>query len=110
MNSKTTIYSQFDIVKINRHSRGGRFISNIVSDRQEFDIDVFYEDLLDDHKMIDIHDIGTNLCNLKKKQLKLVYIKAISYINNFNSSITTYRFHKILLVKDLSWFTLQECL
>ena len=106
MNSKTTIYSQFDIVKINRHSRGGRFISNIVSDRQEFDIDVFYEDLLDDDKMIDMHDIRTNLCNLKKKQLKLVYIKAISYINNFNSSITTYRFHKILLVKDLSWFYL----
>ena len=68
MNSKTTIYSQFDIVKINRHAHGGRFINNIVSDRQEFDIEVFYEDLLDD-KMIDMHDIRTNMCNLKKKQL-----------------------------------------
>ena len=71
MNSKTTIYSQFDVVKRKRHLRGGSSIGNVVNDRPEFDIDLF---LLIDDKMIDMHAIRTNLCNLKKKQLKLIVI------------------------------------
>ena len=57
-----------------------------------------------------MHDIKTRLFNLRKKQLKLVYIRAISGINNFDNSNTMMKFHKILLVlvKDLSWFYLMR--
>ena len=103
MRSKSTIYSNFEVVKIHRIQRGGIARSS-PSSNNLFDVDIFFDNLLDNDSLINIHALRTELCNLKKFQLKQVYIKVISFINDGIKDIS--RLHSCLLVKDLSWFYL----
>ena len=106
MESKSTIYSLFDIVKIERNARGGKRLNTSLDGNRGFDKDTFFDTLLDDDNMLNMYELRTRICNLKKKELKTVYIHAVSYLHEFSNTITTAKFHKILFIKDLSWFYL----
>ena len=91
MGSKDTIYSKFEVVKILRHSRGGIHNPN-VGNSTSFCVDTFFDDLIN-HSVINFHSIRTQLASLKKSQLKMVYIQAISQ----TSSARTEHLHRLLL-------------
>ena len=96
--TKSNIYSKFDVVKISRGQRGG--VSNITS--TNFDISLFFDSVLSGN--VEFNTIRSQLCALKKKLLKLVYIKSISLLNDGIDNILPRHF--CLMVKDLSWFYL----
>ena len=97
MNSKSCIYQYFNVVKINRGDRGGN--SNPCnSDTKKLFTSYFNVD------SINIRDIRTSLCNLKKKALKDIYLQSITYLHDGLDSPTKVRI--CLLLKDLSWFYL----
>ena len=103
LRSKDTIYSKFNVLKVERHCRGdGSKASN--EEVGSFIVDEFYSSLFMCLDNVNLRNIRTSLCNLKKKQLKSVYIKAIALINDGLDSLLKY--HLCLLVKDLCWFYL----
>ena len=107
LRSKTSIYSKFDVLKVDRHYRGNGNTITPVAAARAFDVDDFYSSLLLSCKeCIDFHDIRTTLCNLKKKQLKNVYIKSIALVNGGLDCLLSY--YLCLLIKDLSWFYLSR--
>ena len=102
LSSKDTVYSKFDVVKISRHTRGG--VQNIQNGNSAtFCSDTFFDNLVN-NPTIDFHSIRTKLASIKKVQLKMVYIQAISQ----TSSANTEHLHRLLLVKDLAWFYLRR--
>ena len=48
------------------------------------------------------------MCALKKHCLKQIYVNSISLINSSVGSVSD--LHRLLLVKDLSWFYLEQAL
>lgn len=102
ISSKSTIYSKFDVVKIDRGKRGGS--SDKSSTTANFNEDDFISSVL--REEVSLHDIRTKLCSLKKKQLKLVYIKSISVINTNLENVLDR--HLCFYLKDLTWFYLMR--
>ena len=100
MNSKDTVYSKFDVVKITKQNRGN---SNQLNPINTFWSDSFFDDIVN-CPAINIHAIRTQLASIKKTQLKMVYIQAISMSYSANRE----QLHRCLLVKDLAWFYLQR--
>ena len=77
LRSKYTVYSKFDVLKINRHYRGtGKHDAEKMEDCT-FSVDTFYS-LLFNSRIVNFRDVRTSLCKLKKKQLKKIYIKSIA--------------------------------
>ena len=102
MSSKDTVYSKFNVVKISRHTRGGVH-TNQNGNSATFCTDTFFDNLVN-NPTIDFHSLRTTLAGIKKVQLKMVYIQAISQ----TSSANTEHLHRLLLVKDLAWFYLRR--
>ena len=100
--TKSNIYSKFDVVKISRGQRGG--VSNNTSTACNFDVSSFFDSVMSGN--VGFNNIRSQLCALKKKLLKLVYIKSISLLNDGIDSVL--HRHFCLLVKDLSWFYLSR--
>ena len=105
LRSKKTIYSYFNVLKITRHYRGTGNKDIVRTVDCTFNVDNFYSSLFS-YSNVNFRDIRTSLCNLKKKQLKEVYIKSIALLNERFDSM--FHFHSCLLIKDLSWFYLQR--
>ena len=103
--SKDIIYSKFDTVKINRGKRGGILSSENDVTSNSFQPKNFFLSI-QRNEIVGFRDIRTEICKLKKKQLKSLYIYIIGRIND--RAETTQERHLLLLVKDLSWFYLKR--
>lgn len=100
--SKSTVYSYFDVVKVTRGQRGG---VNQSAALNNFDTDTFL-DLIFNRNIEGLRTIRTEICKLKKVQLKNLYSKAIGQMNNGFDCY--FKKHTCLLVKDLAWFYLNR--
>ena len=104
LRSKNTIYSKFDVLDIQRQHRGnGSTASSKQAD--SFNVEKFYSSLFQD-TVVNFHNVRTILRNLKKKQMKKVYIKSIALVNDGLDSV--HKYHLCLFVKDFSWFCLMR--
>ena len=80
MGSKSTIYSNFNVVKVIRHHRGGSAISNpqTASENTSFNTDTFFDsllnlDTLDFHSILHFNSICMTLFDfLKSSQLTII--------------------------------------
>jgi hypothetical protein len=103
--SKDIIYSKFDVVKINRGKRGGIPVSESSVTCSAFKPDKFFQSILK-NELVGFRNIRTEICKLKKKCLKALYIYIIGCINNGTKN--TFERHLCLLIKDLCWFYLKR--
>ena len=104
-NSRTTIYSKFPAVKISRGFRGGQLASDI-NPNLEFDPDMFLNSLLND-RITDLRATRTEICKLKKMNLKSLYIRTIKMINE-KIEDDVRKIQICYFVKDMSWFYLSR--
>ena len=105
LRSKKAIYSNFNVLKVDRNHRGVGSNGTTVTEKRMFDVDEFYSALfLSCKDYVNFHEIRTSLCNLKKKPLKNVYIRSIALVNYGLDCVLNY--YVCLLIKDLSWFYL----
>ena len=102
VSSKDIIYTKFNVVKINRRQRGGVKSPLIYS---HFDPDSFVTSVLK-QDLLGFRNIRTEICKLKKKHLKSLYIKVIGLINDGFQN--TFDRHMCFLIKDLTWFYLKR--
>ena len=79
--SKDIIYSKFDTVKINRGKRGGILSSENDVTSNSFQPKNFFLSI-QRNDIVAFRDIRTEICKLKKKQLKSLYIYIIGRIND----------------------------
>ena len=104
--SKDVIYSKFDVVKINRGKRGGlASCTEYRLDGQVFQAATFFN-LIFNGNLVGFRNIRTEICKLKKKDLKSLYIHSIGRLNDGFKDI--YQKHTYLMIKDLCWFYLKR--
>jgi hypothetical protein len=102
--SKMIIYSKFPVVKVKRGIRGGN--SETADPNIYFNADTFLSSLLENERR-DLRNVRTEICKLKKRHLKSLYLRTIN-LANCTKDLSVSKKQICYFVKDLCWFYLNR--